>query len=379
MKFKLSEQQQMAVDTSRDFAERFIKGRIEEIENAGKFPEDLYHQMADTGLLAFSFEEKYGGLEMGYDCFTMAIEQIAKVSASAATALLISILPLEAIYMFGTEEHKKKYIPGGLSGETRGSFAFTEPGTGSDPKQLITTGRKEGDCFIVNGVKRFISNASYNGPMVVFVKDSSTEECTALIMDKFCEGYSISTSWDKIGLKGSAVYDVFLDNVKIPVENVLGKEGDGYNILLNSTAYGKLGFSSCFLGVMAASYDNAVKYVQEKMHRGKSIGKFQAVQLKISQIAAKYESCRLLVYKCGEDANDHKDMKNFAAESAMVKGYLADTGVEVAVLAMNVMGAYGVMDEYDQERYLRDAIIGPHIEGASDVQRLISANKILRG
>jgi len=378
MEFKLNETQQTAVDTSRDFAERFIKGRIEEIEIVGKFPEDLYKQMVDTGLLAFAFEEQYGGLEMGYDCFAMAIEQIAKVSASAATALLISILPLEAINLFGTEEQKQKHISEGLSGKTRGSFAFTEPGTGSDPKQLLTTGKREGDYFIVNGVKRFISNAAYNGPIVVFVKDSNTDACTALIMDKFCEGYSISTSWDKIGLKGSAVYDIFLDNVKIPVSNVLGKEGDGYNILLKTTAYGKLGFSSCFLGVMAASFDNAVKYVKEKEHRGASIGKFQAVQLKIAQIAAKYESCRYLVYKCGEDANDHSNT-DFAAESAMVKGHVSDTGVEAAVLAMNVMGAYGVMDEYNQERYLRDALIGPHIEGASDIQRLISVNKILRG
>lgn len=379
MEFKLNENQQTIVDMSKEFAEKFIKNRIDEIEEVGKFPKDLYQQMADTGLLAVAFEEKYGGLEMGYDCFSLSIEQIAKVSASAATALLISVLPLEAISLFGTEEQKEKYIPAGLSGESRGSFAFTEAGTGSDPKQLITTGKKEGDYFIVNGVKRFISNASYEGPMVVFVKDTETEECTALIMDKFCEGYSISTPWDKIGLKGSTVYDVFLDNVKIPVENVLGKEGDGYNVLLNTTAYGKLGFSSCFLGVMAASYDNAVKYVKEKLHRGKSIGKFQAVQLKIAQIAAKYESSRLLVYKCGEDANDKTKLKDFAAESAMVKGHVADTGVDVAVMAMNVMGAYGVMDEYNQERYLRDALIGPHVEGVSDIQRLISANRILRG
>ena len=297
MDFKLNADQEMIQQLAKDFAEKNILPRIDEIGVDEKFPDDLYQQMVDAGLVGIAFDEKYGGAGLGYDCFVLAIEQIAKVSAAAAKAILITLLPLEGVYLFGTEEQKQRYIVPSMTGEVRGSMAFTEPETGSDPKQLTTIAKRDGDNFILNGTKRFISNSEYPGPILMYAKEADTGLCTGFMFDKFCPGYSISTPWKKVGLHGSPVFDIFVDNIKVPASDILGKSGDGFALLLETTSRGKLGFSALFLGTMLASYEAAVKYAKEKMHRGQPISKFQAIQIKIANIAANYESARWMLYK----------------------------------------------------------------------------------
>lgn len=379
MEFKLNETQESVRDLARDFAVNVLSKRIDDIEEVGHFPKDVYQQMADIGLLSIAFEEKYGGIEAGYDSFVLAYEELSKVSPSAATALLITLLPLEAVNLFGSEEQKQAYIAPSIAGEIRGSMAFTEAGTGSDPKQLTTTARLEGDAWVINGVKRFISNASYPGPMLLYAKEADTGACTAFLFDKFTEGYSISTPWEKIGLLGSPCYDVFFDEVRVPNDefHILGKRGDGFSILKATTAYGKLGFSAVFLGALGGAVDAAKEYIKTKTHRDGTIAKFQAVQMKYASLLAKYESCRYMVYNCGELANDHSRLPEMLGRSALVKAYVGDTAVEGCVLAMNLLGSYGVMKEYQVERFLRDALIGPHVEGQTDVQRVIAAGYFL--
>ena len=394
MEFKLTEEQKDIVDLAKEFAnEVFTDEFIEESEaNVGHFPKEIYAQMVEAGFMGITFGEQYGGSDLGYVTFTMAMEELAKISPSAATTLLISLLPLEAIAIFGTQEQKDKWITESVNNpECRGSMAFTEPSTGSDPKQLKTTAKLVGDTWVINGVKRFISNAQYGGPMLVYANvDGDPKKCTAFLFEKHKEdgtpvdGYSISTPWKKIGLKGSACYDVFFDDVKVPntPEHILGNIGDGMPILKATTAYGKLGFSAVFLGALGGAHDKAKKYAIEKVHRDGNITKFQAVQMKYVNLLAKYESCRYLVYKCGEMANDahadHKLLNKMAGEAALVKAYVGDTAVEGCVLAMNIMGSYGVMDEYKVENFLRDALIGPHVEGQTDVQRVIAASYYLK-
>ena len=380
MEFKLNETQEMIRDLARDFAKEVIPPYIEQIEkDVGHFPAELYQQMADAGFIGIAFDEKYGGSGAGYDSFALAFEEIAKVSPSAATAMLITQLPMEAVNLYGTEEQKMAILPGGIDGSSRGSMAFTEAGTGSDPKQLTVTARLEGDTWVLNGTKRFISNAQYNGPILMYAKETDTGACTAFIFDKFCEGYSISTQWEKIGLKGSPCYDIFLDNVKVPNDDfhILGKRGDGFKILKATTALGKLGFSAVFLGTLGGACDIAKEYIKTKVHRDSTITKFQAIQMKFVNMLAKYESCRYMVYNCAEIANDHSRLSEFLGNSALVKAYVGDTAVEGCVLAMNLMGSYGVMDEYRVENFLRDALIGPHVEGQTDVQRVIAAGYYL--
>lgn len=253
MEFKLNEDQQMIRDLARDYAQNHVAPRVEEIEQAEQFPADLFSVMAEMGFIAMNFPEAYGGMELGYLPLTMAIEEIGKVSGSTGTVLTVTLLPLEAINMYGTGEQKQKYLVPGLQGAWKGSFAFTEAGTGSDPKQLTTIASKTGEgTYKISGVKRFISNAAYEGPMVVFTKEAETEACTAFLIDKFCKGYSLSTPWEKVGFHGSHVYDVFLDEVEVTEADILGQHGQGFDILIGATTYGKLAFSAVFTGTMGA-------------------------------------------------------------------------------------------------------------------------------
>ncbi len=384
MDFKLDDIQEAMQVQAKEFAEKFLADRIEDMEVVGNFPKDIHAKMVEMGFAGLSFAEEYGGLGIGHDAMVLTVEQLAKVSGSAACVLLIDMLALECINLFGSEEQKKEYIGGTMEGKYRGSFAFTEPGTGSDPKQLTTIAKKVGDKYIINGVKRFISNASYEGPLVMMARDEGKDTCTTFIVPKFCEGYSISTPWEKVTLLGSPVYDIFLDNVEVPESAIVGNIGDGYTHLLQTTSFGKLGFSALSLGLMGGAFDQALKYVKEKMHRGSSIGKFQAIQLKVANIAAKIESSRYLVYKTAEDAKFAEesrkpaDMQWYAHRSALTKAHVSDLAIEVITMCMNLESAYGVMKEYNIERFLRDALLGPHVEGQSDIQRVIAGSYLCR-
>lgn len=379
MEFKLNEMQQEIKDLAEDYAVNYLKPRVEEIENGEKFPEDLFEIMTDMGFISMNFPEAYGGMEMGYLSTVMAIEEISKISPSAGTVLTVTLLPLEAINMYGTEAQKEKYLPDGLQGAWKGSFAFTEAETGSDPKQLKTIAKKTGEgTYKINGVKRFISNAAYDGPLVLFAKEAETEECTAFIINKNCKGYSLSKPWDKVGLKGSHIYDVFLDDVEVTEADILGEHGKGFDILIGATTYGKLAFSAVFTGCMGGAYDLALRYAKEKLHRGKSIGKFPQIQEKISRIATNVLSARLMLYKAAEDADTIKDIRELQCSTALLKGYIADLSVSTNVESLNVMASYGVTDEYSVERFVRDSLVAPNVEGAAHIQRLISGSYILR-
>lgn len=380
MEFKLTEEQQMIRDLARDYAHNYLEPRVDEIETAERFPADLFQVMAEMGFIAMNFPESYGGMALGYLSTAMAIEEISKVSGSAGTVLTVTLLPLEAIHMYGTEEQKKRFLIPGLQGAWKGSFAFTEAGTGSDLKLLTTIATKTGEgAYKISGVKRFISNAAYEGPMVLFAKEAETEECTAFLVDKFCKGYSLSTPWEKVGFEGSHVYDVFLDEVEVTEADILGGHGQGFDILIGATTYGKLAFSAVFTGTMGGACDLAVKYAKEKLHRGKPIAKFPTIQSKIAQIAANTMSAQLMLYKAAEDADTIKDdLRKVQGSTALLKGYVADLAIATNVMAMNVLASYGVTREYKVERFVRDSLIGPNIEGSADIQRLISGGYILR-
>jgi alkylation response protein AidB-like acyl-CoA dehydrogenase len=382
MDFKLSKEQELIQKAAREFATHTIMPLAKQIDEEDKIPQEIWDALAELGLLGIPFAEEFGGGGAGYECYVLALEQIARASSGLATVISVLTMASDVIAIFGTPEQKAKYIPKACSGEIRPSFAFTEPGTGSDPKQLTTVAARQDNYYIINGTKRFISNAAYEGPIILFCKDADTGRIHAFIVDKFCEGYFISKPWEKIGGHGSPIYDVYLKDVKVPAANMLGNPGQGFDILLLGIAMGKIGTSTIALGGMLAAYELAVKYAKEKLHRGEPIAKFQAIQLKIGHIAAKYQSARWMCYRLGTLANtimakDIKDAAQFQAEAALVKGYTSDTAVEVANLAMNVHASYGLTKDYEIEKIYRDAIIAPQIEGVSDIQRIIFANSVL--
>jgi len=377
MDFTLSKEQMLIQNMAREFAEKRLEPIAKQIEEEDKVPDDIIKEMAELELFGIPFPEKYGGSGGGFDGYVLAMEQIARVSGGAAAIMSVNVLGAWAISLFGTEEQKEKYVVPACKGEKLASFAFTEPGTGSDPKQVTTTAVKEGDYYIINGTKRFISAANLPGPMVVFARESESNQVTGFIVEKFSEGYSLSEPWRKIGLHGNQLADVYFKDVKVPAENVLGKIGKGYQILQTAISFGKIGVSSSTLGGMLAAYEEAVKYAQEKLHRGEAIAKFQATQLKIAEIAMKYEAARWLTYRLGCLANNVKDFRQFAKEAALTKTFVCETMVDVARLAVGVHGSYGLMKDYKIESIYRDAIMGPQIEGVSDMQKIIIAGIIL--
>ncbi len=379
MDFNLSKEQSLLQAMARDFAEKRLEPVARQIDDESKIPDEIFAEMGELELFGIPISEEYGGADGGYDGYVLVMEQIARVSGGVAMTLAAHTLGLGAIQKFGTEEQKRKYLPEACKGKIISSFAFTEPGTGSDPKQLTSTAVKEGDYYVLNGTKRFISNANQPGPCVVFARESESAEVTAFIVDKWCEGYSISEPWAKVGMKGGVLVDIYMENIKVPAENILGNLGQGFPILLYGIALGKIGTSTAALGGTLAALDEAVKYVKEKTHRGTPIAKFQAIQLKIADLKIKYETARWLCYRLGWLANDIKNPAAFAAEAALAKAFCGDNAVDAARIAMDAHGSYGLMKDYNIERILRDALIGPEIEGVADMQKMIVAGSVLKG
>ncbi|MDD3889074.1 MAG: acyl-CoA dehydrogenase family protein [Syntrophomonadaceae bacterium] len=377
MNFNLTKEQLLIQKMARDFAERYIEPVAEQIDRENKIPDEIIEGLAALDLFGIPFAEKYGGADGGYDGYVLAMEQIGKVSGGVAVTISAHSLALGAISTFGNEEQKVKYMTPGCQGQHILSFAFTEPGTGSDPKQITTTAVKDGDYYVLNGTKRFISNANFPGAIVIFARDNESGKITAFIVEKWTEGYTVSEPWDKIGQHGGQLLDVYLKDVKVPVENVLGGPGMGYPILQLGISFGKVGVSSTALGAILAAYEETLKYSKEKMHRDSSIAKFQAVQLRIADMAIKYEAARWLTYRFGCLANEVKDPRQFAKEAALTKTFVCETAVDAARVAMDIHGSYGLMNDYKVARIYRDAIIGPQIEGVSDMQKMIIAGVAL--
>ncbi len=378
MEFKLNETQEIIRNVAKEIAEGVVAKYADQIEKEQHVPDEVFNAFVEAGLIGVAMPEEYGGIDAGHVALAAAVEEIGKVSVSAGSNLLVCATFIETVKNYGTEEQKQKYIQAGIEGKYRGAFAFTEPGTGSDPKQIKTTFRKEGDHYVLNGVKRFITNAQYEGPILIFARDENSDSSiTGFIFDKFCEGYSISNPWDLVCTHGSPVYDVFMDNVVVPESGVFGKHGDGFEILQGTVAHSKVLICANFVGSMAASYAAAVTYAKEKMHRNQSIAKFQAIQLKIARIAARVEACRLLTMRLAEESDDHEHLAHLKAWVGMVKAHVSDEAFEVNKMCLDVLGPYGLSEEYKVERNLRDSLLASNVEGVSDMQRVICGSYIL--
>lgn len=373
----MTKEQALIQKMARDFADQFIAPVAEQIEQENQVPAEILHGLAELDLFGMAMPEGYGGAGAGYDTYVLAMEQIARVSSGPALVISAHSLGLSAIAAFATDAQKQKYLPPACRGDQIASFAFTEPGTGSDPKQITSTAVRDGDFYIINGTKRFITNSSYPGAMVVFAKDSENGKPTAFIIDKFCEGYSVSEPWKKVGWRGGPLCDVYMQNIKVPAENLLGEPGNGYPVLQYGIAFGKIGMNSVALGTTLAALEESVRYAREKTHRGEPIAKFQAIQLKIADIAMKYEASRWLAYRLGVLANHPKSPADFAREAALAKVVIAENAMAAVRLAVDIHGSYGLMEDYKVSRLYRDAIMGPQVEGVIDMQKLIVAGAIL--
>ncbi|MEN6390830.1 MAG: acyl-CoA dehydrogenase family protein [Syntrophomonas sp.] len=378
MNFNLTKEQKLIQAAAREFAEKYVAPAAEQIEKENRIPEPIIKGLAKLDFFALPYEEKYGGADAGYDGYVLVLEQISKACKAVASLLSVHTLGLGAITKFGTQEQIRKYLPRCCKGEWLASFAFTEPGTGSDPKQLKTTAVQDGDYYTINGTKRFISNGNFEGPMVLFALDVQSGRPTAFIVDKFCHGYSISEPWNKIGTHGQVLVDIYLNDVKVPASNLLGELGQGYPILQYGIGFGKIGMSASSLGGLGAALEESIKYAREKTHRDGVIAKFPTIQVKIADLAISLEAARWLTYRLGCMANDVKDQEEFIKTAALTKTFVTEAAWQASRLAIDVHGSYGLMEDYKVAKGYRDAIAGPIVEGVTDMQKIIIAGILLK-
>lgn len=378
MPYMLTDEQQMMRDMVKKLAQNEIAPRAAEIDRTRRFPRENIEKMAELGLMGVPIPEEYGGAGCDFLSYIITIEEISRACASTGVILAVhtSVGTFPILY-FGTEEQKQKYIPKLASGQYIGAFALTEPNAGSDPANLSTTARLEGDHYIVNGGKVFISNGGEASVYVTFVttdKSKGHKGITCLLVDKDTPGFSIGKTEEKMGLHGDITTELIFDNARVPKENLLGKEGEGFKVAMALLDGGRIGIGAQGLGIAQAAFDVAKDYAKQRVQFGKPIAEFQAIQFMLADMATRIDCARLLVYRAAR----MRDMGlPYSKEASMAKMYATDTAMEVTTNAVQILGGYGYCKEYPVERYMRDAKITQIYEGTNQIQRLVIAKRLL--
>lgn len=379
MDFELSEEMVLIQEMARDFAAKEIVPNAAEWDKNHVYPAETVKKAAELGFLGMMIPEKYGGTEMGSLALSIVIEQISQACASFGVILSVhNSLLGTAITKYGTDEQKSRYLPMLASGEALGAYALTEPGAGTDATNLKLLARKEGDRFILDGTKLFITNGAEAGLFVVFARTSSEEKkshgISAFIVEPSFPGFSIGTHESKMGLRATSTVELIFEDCEVPATNLLGEEGKGIYIALDVLVSGRIGVASQSIGIAQACLDASIKYSQEREQFGRPIGDFQAVQWKIAEMATGIEASRLLVYKaaCIRDAG-----RPCSRAASMAKLAASETSVWAANEAVQIHGGAGYTKEFPVERYFRDSRITKIYEGTSEAVKMVLARDLL--
>ena len=379
MEFGISEQQEMFKATARDFGQSDIAPLIDQMESTKRTPRELIPKMRELGFYAIQYPEEYGGIGASYLEYVMVMEELSRVYCSIGGHISVNNLCAGTINDFGTAEQKERYLPELLTGDAVGSFAFTEPDTGSDPKALRTIAVREGDEWVINGEKIFITNSTLPGYIVVFCKDVEMDEkTTCILIPKDTPGYSTGKLVAKMGMHGMEVADVLLEDVRVPFENTVGGEerrGKGFRILTTEIAVGKLGISAQCVGMAQAALDASIKYAKEREQQGKPIARFQTIQWLIGEMSAEVAAARYSTYAT---AWSRSTGKNILTESARTRLFASQVAHRAASSAMQIHGAFSYTEEYGVERIFRDMKLAEIYEGVNEIQRVIAAAELLR-
>ena len=379
MDFEPTEEHRMIRRMVREFAEKEIAPRAEEIDETDQFPDDLFRRMGELGIIGLPFPEKYGGSGSGYTGFVIALEEIARVSGSVAITLdAQTSLYCEPVYLFGTEEQKQKYLAPAVRGERIGCFGLTEPQAGSDAGATRARAVRDGDEWVINGQKIFITNGSVADFAVITAKtdpEKGTRGISAFIVERGTSGFELGRDEKKMGLKGSVTSELFFENCRIPAENLLGQENEGFRQFMITLDAGRVAISAMATGLAQGAFDKAVAYAQEREQFGQPIAKFQAIQWMIAEMATEIEAARLMVNRA---AWLRENGQRFTKEAAMAKLFATEMSERVCHKAIQIHGGYGYCQEYEVERMYRDQRLCSIGEGTNQIQRLVIARQILK-
>ena len=378
MDFQLTEEHRMVRRMVREFAEKEIAPRAEEIDETDQFPDDIFRRMGELGIIGLPFPEEYGGSGADYTSMVIALEEIARVSGSMAITLdAQTSLYCEPVYLFGTEEQKQKYLVPAARGEKVGAFGLTEPQAGSDAGATRTRAIRDGDEWVINGQKNFITNGSIADFVVVTAKtdpEKGTRGISAFIVEKGTPGFEPGRDEKKMGLKGSVTSELFFEDCRIPAENLLGKENEGFKQFLVTLDAGRVAIAAMAVGLAQGAFEKAVAYAKERVQFGQPIVKFQAIQWMIAEMATEIEAARLMVHRA---AWLKEQGKRFTKEAAMAKLFATEMSERACRKAIQIHGGYGYVQEYEVERMYRDQRLCAIGEGTNEIQRLIIARQVL--
>ncbi len=388
MDFTLSKEHEMARSLFREFAEKEVKPLAIEVDETEEFPVETVKKMAKAGFLGIPIPKEYGGQGCDVLTYAMCVEELAKVCGT--TSIIVSAhtsLCCDPILTYGTEEQKQKYLPDLASGRKIGAFGLTEPGAGTDAQGQQTKAVLDGDEWVLNGSKIFITNGKQADVYIVIAvtgtvekKGRTSKEISAFIVEKGTPGFTFGTKEKKMGIRGSSTYELIFTDCRIPKENLLGQKGKGFGIAMHTLDGGRIGVAAQALGIGEGALDRTVAYVKERKQFGRTIAQFQNTQFQLANMATQAQAAQLLVYRAArmkdQYTKDHKT--SYSVEAAQAKLYAAEMAMEVTTKAVQLHGGYGYTREYEVERMMRDAKITEIYEGTSEVQRMVISGALLK-
>jgi alkylation response protein AidB-like acyl-CoA dehydrogenase len=377
----LTEDQREIRDLVRQLARERIAPRAAEIDESHEFPWDVVELFRENDLFGLFFEEQYGGLGTGTLLSLVAIEEVSKVCATSGLILAVQELGSLGLKLAGDEEQKQRYLPRLASAEWLCAYALTESGSGSDSAAMRTTARRDGDAYVLNGSKRFITNAGVARLYTVFAKtdpEGGHAGISAFVVEADTPGFEVARLEPKMGIRGSTTGELTFDDMRVPTENLLGEEGDGFKIAMRILDRSRPGIAAQGLGIAQGATDYALEYAKTRETMGKPIGQHQLVAAMLADMETRCEAARGLLYKFGAAADEGVEGPELTKLSAMAKLYCTDVAMEVTTDAVQVLGGYGYISEYPLERMMRDAKITQIYEGTNQIQRLVIAREMLK-
>jgi alkylation response protein AidB-like acyl-CoA dehydrogenase len=377
-----AEDRALLIEAIRDLAQREIAPLAAEVDAEGRFPHEWVEAFRDHGVFALAFDEEHGGTGTGTLLKLQAIEEISKVDATAGLLLAVQDLAALPVRLAGTPEQRARWEPAWASGECLAAYALTEPEAGSDSAAMRTTARRDGDGYVLNGGKRFITNAGVAGTYAVFAKtdpEAGHAGVSAFIVEAGDEGFSVGKLEHKMGIRGSTTGEIFFDDLRLPGDRLVGLEGEGFRLAMRVLDRSRPGIAAQALGLAQGAIDHALAYARERQAFGKPIAAQQGIQFMLADMQTRTEGARLLLYRVAEMIDADVPPPELTRFSAMCKLLCSDVAMDVTTDAVQILGGYGYVSEYPVERMMRDAKITQIYEGTNQIQRLVIARELLAG